>query len=92
MEASSASSNNNIFEISTFRSVANHVFVTPESGIFDFIAISLLPIDVDCRVCPGKCKSSDHVHESNRWTYKEETVMKTLYNVRQKYENVKRKK
>jgi hypothetical protein len=47
MEASSALSNNNIFEISTFRSIANHVFVTPESGIFDFIAISLSPIDVD---------------------------------------------
>jgi hypothetical protein len=69
-----------------------NVFVTPERGIFHYIANSLLAIDVHCRVCPGKCKSSDHAHESRRWTYKEVTVMKTLHDVRRKYENAKRKK
>ena len=55
------------------------------------IGNALLLREANCRVCPGKCKSGDHVHESQKWTNTEVTVTKTLPDVHHKYKNAKTK-
>nr|CAH0113073.1 unnamed protein product [Daphnia galeata] len=42
-----------------------------------------------CKVCPGKCPSSDHVNENHRWVYKQVEEKQTVFEMRKQYEDAK---
>jgi hypothetical protein len=48
--------------------------------------INLFTQNRTCKVCPGKCQSSDHVNEKQRWVYQQVEEKQTLFDVRKRYE------
>ncbi|XP_045028194.1 uncharacterized protein LOC123471223 [Daphnia magna] len=40
-----------------------------------------------CKVCPGKCATTDHANELTKWIYVQEEETRTLNEIRKKYED-----
>ncbi|KZR96066.1 Uncharacterized protein APZ42_009811, partial [Daphnia magna] len=40
-----------------------------------------------CKVCPGKCATTDHANELTKWMYVQEEETRTLHDIRKKYDD-----
>jgi hypothetical protein len=56
-------------------------------GLVFEAGMNLLSTNRTCKVCPGKCPSSDHVNEYERWIYAMAEEKQTVYEMRQQYED-----
>ncbi|XP_045028195.1 uncharacterized protein LOC123466488 [Daphnia magna] len=49
--------------------------------------LSLKSSFLACKVCPGKCATTDHANEPTKWIYVQEEETRTLNEIRKKYED-----